>query len=79
MAREEDAVYAMTPIGFLESAYYFKYPNKTFVYNPNKVHIPNYIGVNVVYPDISRTDFPPPPSRVFLVNDDATFEVVFQQ
>ena len=79
IANENDEVYALTPIGFLESAYYYKYPNKTFVYNPQNIHIPNYIGVNVVFPNISKTDFPLPPSRVFMVKDDASFELLIQQ
>ncbi|OGG08125.1 hypothetical protein A3E42_04450 [Candidatus Gottesmanbacteria bacterium RIFCSPHIGHO2_12_FULL_40_13] len=79
MANEGDYAYTMTPIAFLESAFYFKNPGKTFVYNPKKIHIPDYIGVNVVFPDISKTDFPTGPSRVFLIKDDASFEVVIQQ
>jgi len=71
-----DFVYAKTPIGFFESAYYYKYTDKTFIYNPNNVTIPNYIGVTVVFPEISRASFPTPPSRTFLVNDDASYEMI---
>ena len=79
MAQKDDMVYAETPIGFLESAYYFKFPENTFVYNPQDIHIPNYIGVNLVFPNISKTEFPPAPSRVFLVKDNAQYELHIQQ
>jgi len=76
IAEKEDFVFARTPIGFLESVYYFKYPDKTFVYNPLNIHIPNYIGVNIIFPNVSRDSIPVYPSRVFMVNDDASYEIV---
>ena len=79
MARDSDYVYAKTPIGFLESAYYFKHTDRVYVYNPENIVIPNYIGMSVVFPTSSRTTFPPPPSRTFVVSDDASFEVVLSQ
>src|SRR3989344_7033038 len=79
IAEKEDFVFARTPIGFLESVYYFKYPDKTFVYNPLNIHIPNYIGVNIIFPNVSRDSIPVYPSRVFMVNDDASYEIVQKQ
>lgn len=79
MADSSDFVYAKTPIGFLESTYYFKNKGNAFVYNPNGISIPNYIGVNVVFPDISRSTLPTSPSRTFMIADDATFELVINR
>lgn len=79
MAGQTDFVYTRTPIGFLESAYYFQGKGKTFVYNPLGIAVPNYIGVNVVFPDISRSAFPPPASRTFLVADDASYNLVINK
>jgi len=76
IARKEDYVFAKTPIGFLESAYYYKYQDHTFIFNPQNIHIPNYIGVNVTFPNVSRDTIPTYPSRVFMVNDDASYEFV---
>lgn len=76
IATQNDFVYAKTPIGFLESAYYFKNKDKVFVYNPNGITIPNYIGVTVVFPNISRSYLPDAPSKTFMVGDDATFSLV---
>lgn len=74
-----DFVFAKTPISFLESAYYYKYQDRVFIYNPNNIAVPNYIGVNIVFPNASRPSLPSPPSRTFLMNDDASFEVIINK
>lgn len=76
LASDSDFAYAKTPIGFLETAYYFKNPGKAYVYNPDGISIPNYIGVTVVFPDISRSYFPQSPAKTYLINDDATYELI---
>lgn len=79
MAKPTDFVYAKTPIGFLESAYYFRQKEKVFVYNPMGITIPGFIGVTVVFPNISRSTFPIAPSRTYLVADDASFELIINK
>lgn len=79
VASDIDEVYSTTPIGYLESAYYYKNPQKTFVYNPRNIHIPNYIGVNVLFPDASRSFLPLSPVKAFMINDDASFDVIITQ
>lgn len=79
ISTEKDYVFAKTPIGLLETSYYFKNENKTFLYNPQNIQIPNYIGVTVVFPNASSMSFPPAPSRTFLINDDASYEIVINQ
>jgi uncharacterized membrane protein len=76
IANTNDVIFTKTPIGQLESAFYFNDPNRVYVYNPNQTGIPNYIGVTVVFPDSSRDSFPPPPGRTFLVDDNANYEMV---
>jgi mannosyltransferase len=78
LANDEDFVYAKTPIGFLESAYYSKNLNKVFVYNPDNIEIPNYIGVTVLFPNVSKQSFPLK-SRTFLVLDDANYEMIINK
>lgn len=75
-AKGEDYIYSQTPIGFLESVYYYKYPERVFVYNPNHISIPDYIGSNVVFPNASKEAFPPNPSRTFLVADNASYTLI---
>ncbi len=71
----KDFVFARTPIAYLESAYYYKYPLNTFIYNPNNISIPKYIGVTLIFPDVSRIDYYSN-ARNFLVNDDATYQLI---
>ncbi|KKS98207.1 MAG: hypothetical protein UV73_C0003G0149 [Candidatus Gottesmanbacteria bacterium GW2011_GWA2_43_14] len=73
---ESDYIYTETPIAYLETAYYSQVPDKTFVYNPQNTAIPNYIGVNVIFDDVSRFTFPASFARTYLVKDDASFGIV---
>ncbi len=79
LAIQTDFVYAQTPIGFLESVYYYQYPDQVFVYNPQNITIPYYIGATVVFPNISKQTFPPAPSKTFLIHDDSSFEIIINQ
>lgn len=78
MAEATDFVYTKTPIAVLESLYYYRHPQNVFVYNPQNITIPNYIGATLVFPRISKTSFPSP-SRVFLVDDSAQYEIVIHK
>ncbi len=79
LAKPLDYVYAKTPIGFLESAYYYKETDRVFIYNPQNIAIPNYIGITSTFLNVSKTEFPPAPSRVFLVDDDANYELIINK
>jgi uncharacterized membrane protein len=74
IAQENDFVYAKTPIAFLESAYYFKNENKVFIYNPDNISIPEYIGITVTFNNISKTEFPNA-NKTYLITDDANYSV----
>jgi uncharacterized membrane protein len=78
-SKYNDYVYSRTPIGFLESIFYFSNENNVYIYNPNNITIPNYIGTTVVFPNSSKQTFPPPPSRVFLISDNADYELIINQ
>jgi hypothetical protein len=79
IAKPTDYAYSETPIAQLETAYYFKNEDKVFLYNPQNVSIPNYIGVTVVFPNSSQVSYPDAPSRTFLIHDDANYDVVIQK
>lgn len=78
-AKPSDYVYTQTPIGYLESAYYYRTPEQVFIYNPDNIPVPYYIGVTVLFPDVTRAAFPSAPSTTYLVADDASYEVILQQ
>lgn len=78
IATSRDYVYTETPIAVLESLFYYRYPENVFVYNPQNITIPNYIGATLVFPNISKISFYKP-SRTFLVSDDAQYEIVIHK
>jgi hypothetical protein len=78
LAKNGDFVYTKTPIGFLESVFYFKDKKNVFVYNPDNITIPNYIGVTVLFPNISKMSFPSK-SRIFFVDDYANYELIINK
>lgn len=78
-ANNTDYVYSKTPISYLESVYYYRNPNNVYVYNPNNVNIPYYIGITVVFPNASRLSFPPKPSKTYLIDDNAGYEIYINQ
>jgi mannosyltransferase len=78
-AKEDDYIFTRTPIAFLESVYYAAHTERVFVYNPEDKPVPNYIGAMLVFPDASRTSLPPAPSRTFLIDDDARYELRIKQ
>lgn len=79
LAKPEDYVFAKTPIGFLESAYYYKDTKKVFIYNPQNITIPNYIGITATFSDVSRTKLTDAPSRNFLIADDGSYVIVINK
>lgn len=79
LAKPEDFMFTKTPIGFLESAYYYKEPKKVFIYNPENITIPNYIGITVTFSDVSKSKLPDAPSRIFLIDDNANYEIVINK
>lgn len=74
-ATQNDYVYTKTPVAFFESAYYYQYSDKVFVYNPQNIQIPKYLGMNDLFKDVSKPTFPPSPAKIFLISDNASFEI----
>lgn len=77
-ANEGDLVYATSPLVYFESVYYFGDESRVFLYNPDMVKLPGYLG-NILMPESKyRAVFPPLNGQVFLVNDDASFSILNQ-
>ncbi len=77
-SNSDDLIYATSPLVYFESVYYFGDESRVFLYNPNMVKLPGYLG-NVLMPEAKyRTEFPLPGKRVFLVNEDASFSILYQ-
>jgi hypothetical protein len=78
LKEQQDIVLAASPLIFFESIYYSSDPSRVFLYNPQGVAFPWYVGDAIVSPQQMVRDFPPHPVRAFLVKEDGSFELVFQ-
>lgn len=78
LKEEDDVILAASPLIFFESMYYSTAPDRVFLYNPQGVAFPWYVGDAIVSPEQMVRDFPPYPMRAFLVKEDGSFDLVFQ-
>ncbi|MBI2611775.1 glycosyltransferase family 39 protein [Candidatus Gottesmanbacteria bacterium] len=76
MAKPNDLVYANSALVYFESAFYYPYRDKVYIYNPENAVIPKYIGTSVIDPSRSVANFPESPIRTFLVKEDGSYEVI---
>jgi len=76
LSHKEDRVYAVSPLVYFESAFYYPDRSKVYIYNPHNIAIPNYIGTSVIDKSRSISFFPDEPVRTFLVKEDGSFETV---
>ncbi len=73
LVKDDDLILPNSPLVFFESVYYSKNPQNVFLYNPNKIRLPNYLG-NVLIPVEKQIDkLPKLPKRAFLINEDGSF------
>lgn len=70
-----DVVYAQTPLIYYETLYYTPDTTAVFLYNPDKIVPPRYVGSGGMPRESWAATFPIYPKRAFLVNEDGTFEV----
>ena len=79
MAKTTDLIYSKTPLTFFEANYYFPDRSRVFLYNPNHLAVPFYAGAALL-PQNKMKDFVPLyPGRAFLINDDATYEIISER
>lgn len=74
-ARENDLVFANTPLVFFESLYYFHDRSRVFLYNPNKVSLPDYLGKILIPEEKHLSVFPEYPQRTFMIYENGQFEL----
>ncbi len=77
LKNSDDVVLAASPLIFFESIYYSTDPERVFLYNPDGTTFPWYVGDAIVTPSQMVREFPPDPIRAFLVQEDGTFEIVY--
>lgn len=79
IAKATDSIYAKTPLTFFEANYYFPDRSRVFLYNPNHIAVPFYAGATLFPKDKMKDLVPLYPKRAFLINDDATYEIISER
>ncbi len=74
---DRDIVLAETPLVLFETIYYSTNRNGVFLYNPDNVTVPWYIGDTIISSAMMTNVLPHYPTRAFLVREDGTFIVVY--
>ncbi len=74
---KEDIVMAGSPLVLFESIYYAKDPTRVYLYNPQNVAFPHYVGDAIVQPSQMLQEFPFYPSRAFLIREDGSFDITY--
>jgi mannosyltransferase len=74
-----DIIISKTPLIFYESLYYAPPTNKVLLYNPNRIHVPRYVGSEGMPETVwINNNMPLFPNRAFIVNEDGTFQITSQ-
>jgi uncharacterized membrane protein len=75
---QQDVIFAETPLIFFESIYYSRDRSRVFLYNPNNVAFPWYVGDIIVSEGQMALDIPTYPMRAFLVHEDGSFSISYR-
>lgn len=75
LIKKDDLVLARSPLVFFESLYYSPNRSKVFLYNPDHVNLPYYLGTILIPQDRNLDHFPKYPQRAFMVYEDGTYQI----
>lgn len=75
---KDDLYLPASPLIFFETIYYASDPSKVFLYNPQGVAFPWYVGSTIVKPSQMIRELPVYPTRAFLIQENGTYNLVFR-
>ncbi|MEK7165765.1 MAG: glycosyltransferase family 39 protein, partial [Patescibacteria group bacterium] len=70
-----DVVYAETPLVFYESLYYAPPYTNVYLYNPQKITPPRYVGSVGMPQAVWATESPSLPQRAFVISEDGSYYI----
>ncbi len=79
LSKPGDYIFSQTPLTLFEAKYYTPDRSRVFLYNPNLVTVPFYVGQSLIPREDMMTTYPKYPNKAFLIHDDASFEIVYQK
>lgn len=78
LKNKNDVILAQSPLIFFETTYYASDPSKVYLYNPNAVPFPWYVGGVLVSDDQMVADLPVYPARAFLISEDGSYTIAYR-
>lgn len=73
--KPDDVIYAKNPLSWYESWYYGKKLAPVYLYNPERLIPPRYVGSVGMPESVYATDYPPLPARAFVIDEHAQVEI----
>lgn len=70
-----DEVYAQTPLVYYESVYYTPQQFPVYLWNPNKITPPRFVGSVGMPESVWVAAYPQFPNRAFVVQEDASYQI----
>lgn len=74
--KKDDIVLAETPLNYYESLYYSPDPTQVYLFNPQGITPPRYVGSVGMPKNRWESDIPLFPQRAFMIHDDGTYEII---
>lgn len=75
---KNDVILAQSPLILFETMFYSNDRSRVFLYNPNAVPFPWYVGGILVTDNQMATDLPVYPGRAFLIAEDGSFTISYR-
>ena len=74
---KQDVILAESPLVLFESTYYSSNRSRVYLYNPERIPFPWYVGGIIVSPKQIVADLPPYPIRAFIIKTDGSYEMTY--
>ncbi|MBI4058255.1 glycosyltransferase family 39 protein [Candidatus Gottesmanbacteria bacterium] len=71
-----DMIYAASPLVYYESLYYAPQGIPVYLYNPEKITPPRFVGSIGMPPSTWRSDIPVFPNQAFMINEDGSYKIL---
>lgn len=75
LTRKNDLILARSPLVFFESLYYSTNRSNVFLYNPEKVKLPGYLGTILIPESKQINTLPIYPQRAYVIYEDGHFDL----
>lgn len=75
---KNDVILAQSPLILFETMYYAKDQSRVFLYNPQEIPFPWYVGGVLVTDNLMTASLPEYPTRAFIVAEDGSFSISYR-